>query len=290
VYFAYVSLLTIGYGDFYPQSSSGKAFFVFWSLLAIPSLTILISNMGDTVAKEIRDVALLLGNLTIFPGEEGIKTTLKRATSKFTKEKLFGKRTGETSCITFARKNHSAHTSQNPDLGSASNAAPSLVLQVEEVGENSKSKAFLKNRKGLRYLLIKEIVKVMKHVNNSPPRKYTFEEWEWYLKLLGLAGLGTCAHWMPPGGQKFDGEELGTIVCECGDRTREVAKKRVKWSWVGNRSPLMWNKEEPEWLLERLTKMLERELEIVRREELEQKDDSGRVGDVNECGTELSKD
>ena len=45
LYFSYTSLLTIGYGDFAPQSNSGKPFFVFWSLLAIPTLTILISNM-----------------------------------------------------------------------------------------------------------------------------------------------------------------------------------------------------------------------------------------------------
>jgi potassium channel subfamily K len=45
LYFSYTSLLTIGYGDIYPESNCGKPFFVFWSLLAIPSLTILISNM-----------------------------------------------------------------------------------------------------------------------------------------------------------------------------------------------------------------------------------------------------
>jgi potassium channel subfamily K len=290
VYFSFVSLLTIGYGDFYPQSSSGKAFYVFWSLLAIPTLTILISNMGRTVAREIRDVTLLLGNFTILPDEEDIKTTLKRVASKFTTEKTPGKRTGETPCITLAQKKYSTHKSQNPNLGSASNAEPNLVPQVEEVGENSKSKVFLKSRKDLYYLLIKEIVKVMKDVNNSPPRKYTFEEWEWYLKLLELAGLGMCVHWMPPGGRTLDGEELGIIVCECGDRARQEAKERVKWSWVGNRSPLMWNEEEPEWLLERLTKMLERELEIVEREELEQNNGSGRVENVNSCGAELSKD
>ena len=45
LYFAYTTLLTIGFGDFKPFSNSGKAFFVFWSLLAVPTLTILISNM-----------------------------------------------------------------------------------------------------------------------------------------------------------------------------------------------------------------------------------------------------
>jgi potassium channel subfamily K, other eukaryote len=129
-----MSLFTIAYCDYYPQSSSRKSFFVFWSLLAIPSLTILISNMGDTVAKEISDMTLLLGDFTILPGEGGLKTNLKRAISKFTKGKLIGKRTGETRSTVLGQKNYSAHTSQNPDLGSASGAAGGLGSQAEKAG------------------------------------------------------------------------------------------------------------------------------------------------------------
>ncbi|OGM49890.1 putative potassium channel [Aspergillus bombycis] len=47
LYFTYTSLTTIGYGDFYPTSNFGKVFFVFWSLLAIPVLTNLVTAMGD---------------------------------------------------------------------------------------------------------------------------------------------------------------------------------------------------------------------------------------------------
>src|SRR6266536_3813425 len=56
------------YGDFYSQSNSGKPFFVFWSLLAVPSLKILISNMGDTIVKGIRDLTLWVGKFTVLPG------------------------------------------------------------------------------------------------------------------------------------------------------------------------------------------------------------------------------
>lgn len=44
LYFCYVSLLTIGYGDLAPQSNPGRPFFVFWSLIAVPTMTILVSD------------------------------------------------------------------------------------------------------------------------------------------------------------------------------------------------------------------------------------------------------
>ncbi|CAJ2508490.1 Uu.00g135160.m01.CDS01 [Anthostomella pinea] len=42
IYFTYVAQLTIGYGDFEPQANSAKPTFVFWSLIALPTLTVLI--------------------------------------------------------------------------------------------------------------------------------------------------------------------------------------------------------------------------------------------------------
>ncbi|EFQ34427.1 ion channel protein [Colletotrichum graminicola] len=76
-YFAFVTLTTIGYGDRTPISNAGKAFFVFWSLLALPTMTVMISNAGDTVVKAVRDTTLELGNITILPGELGFRRDLK---------------------------------------------------------------------------------------------------------------------------------------------------------------------------------------------------------------------
>ncbi|KAJ6470417.1 hypothetical protein C8R45DRAFT_1218281 [Mycena sanguinolenta] len=60
VYFSYTSLFTIGYGDFFPKSNAGKQFFVLWSLMAVPTVTILISNVGDILIDWVRD-GLMLG-------------------------------------------------------------------------------------------------------------------------------------------------------------------------------------------------------------------------------------
>ncbi|RAK99947.1 potassium channel family protein [Aspergillus ibericus CBS 121593] len=47
LYFTFVSLTTIGYGDLYPSSNFGKSFFVFWALLAVPVMTAMVGVMGQ---------------------------------------------------------------------------------------------------------------------------------------------------------------------------------------------------------------------------------------------------
>ncbi|KAG7193967.1 Potassium channel [Scheffersomyces spartinae] len=47
IYFCFLCLLTIGYGDYAPVSPLGRVFFVSWAVSAVPLMTILISNAGD---------------------------------------------------------------------------------------------------------------------------------------------------------------------------------------------------------------------------------------------------
>jgi len=89
VYFSFQAMTTVGYGDLTPISNSGKAFFVFWSLLSLPTLTVLISNAGDTVIKIVRDATILLGNITILPGDRGFRSDIKRMVSKLSFGVLF---------------------------------------------------------------------------------------------------------------------------------------------------------------------------------------------------------
>ncbi|KAE9380596.1 voltage-gated potassium channel [Stipitochalara longipes BDJ] len=288
LYFSYTSLLTIGYGDFYPQSNSGKPFFVVWSLLAVPSLTILISNMGDTIVKGIRDLTLWIGNFTVLPGEQGVKATLKESANKMTRGRLFddeiqeqppgmlgeSKREGENeSDEDDGEDGH--HRKNNPESAAqrvAGDHAKSETARAKKQGETGDE--IPKSKRHYHVVLIKEIGKVMKHLNSSPPRKYTFDEWAWYLKLIGEDENSADTHRAALRKPRPDGEGLGAALAD--------PNKNVKWSWVGNRSPLMGNKEEAEWVLERLTTTLNRELEAMRREELEREGGDG--------GEDMTKD
>jgi potassium channel subfamily K, other eukaryote len=124
-----------------------------------------------------------------------------------------------------------------------------------------------KSKRHYHTMLIKEISSVTRYLNSSPPRKYSFDEWAWYLKLIGEDESGPETHRKATRRPKRYGTGLGT------NTGRKMGEEKVKWSWIVNRSQLMGNKEEAEWLLERLTKTLERYLEAMREEEEEGKGD-----------------
>jgi potassium channel subfamily K, other eukaryote len=266
LYFAYTSLLTIGYGDIYPQSNSGKPFFVFWSMLAIPSLTILISNMGDTIVKEIRDLTIWIGTLTVLPGEKGVLATLKESAHVLTRGRIFSGSVNEIPPGFLGENNRRVgddreskrDTGSMDDSQTAGKEAGREVQQAEENGITNDE--LPSSRRHYHSILIKEISQVMRHLNSSPPRKYTFDEWAWFLKLIGEDESSSDLHGSPTERPNLDGGDVG--VAKAGDGGR------LKWSWVGDGSPLMGHKEEPEWVLERLTTRLDKELEEMTKDEL----------------------
>ncbi|KAF2639542.1 voltage-gated potassium channel, partial [Massarina eburnea CBS 473.64] len=67
LYFCYVSLLTIGYGDLAPKSNAGRTFFVIWSLIAVPTMTVLVSDMGDTVVAKFKKLSDTFADFTVLP-------------------------------------------------------------------------------------------------------------------------------------------------------------------------------------------------------------------------------
>ncbi|KAK7931399.1 hypothetical protein PG985_002111 [Apiospora marii] len=252
-YFCFTGLTTIGYGDLTPVSNSGKAFFVFWSLLALPTMTVLISNAGDTVVRWVRDGTLKLGNITILPGEHGFKMEFESMLKRLSLDGVFKNErieerppgflgasqpadsnegdededdgeediesgdTAETSArqtterlpsnkdeekqspsasnfpdpahsgkVTFDRAATSKPQKPRPRRNNTDNEyGLPLAGRVESVAREDLPSELPRTRSEYHLVLIDEIARVTKHLQHNPPRKYTFQEWAWYLRLMG---------------------------------------------------------------------------------------------------------
>ena len=263
LYFSYTSLLTIGYGDFQPISNSGKAFFVFWSLLAVPTLTILISNMGDTVIKGIHDVTLYLGEFTVLPVEGNAKQRFQRAAAKLTKGKEIGGENVMEEPPGFLSHKADGDSEKQID-GGGGGAGDHLA---EEYGNIELNEAKAARDRGDKlgedihlhqYLLVQELRNVMKHNKETPSRKYTYDEWAWFLKLIGEDEAKSHLH-RPP--SITTGKPSDTDDSRSDSQKTEKGDGQVRqWSWLGSRSPLMGELDEAEWVLERLSLQLEKML------------------------------
>ncbi|KAF2452434.1 potassium channel-like protein [Lineolata rhizophorae] len=277
LYYAYVSLLTIGYGELTLISNAGKPAFVFWTMLAVPTLTILISNMGDTVVKAFSDFTIWLGSLTLLPEEGGFRATLAHTAVRVGR-----------SFSPFLRTQHDksppadddptmdrlaaalddeelrfASFTANNDKGGASSSSGAARPNSGGRGEGDDDE-LRQDRRFYHYLLAREIRKLLTDKDASPPKEYSYDDWAFYLRLLGQDENDPRYHREPAvrgprGGPRARPHELGK-----GDGEVDGRRTRWSWSWLGHRSPLMSRKSEAEWLLDRLSAALEHELKVDR--------------------------
>lgn len=274
LYFCYTTLLTIGYGDFKPFSNSGKSFFVFWSFLAVPSLTIVVSHMSDTVVKSIKDLTLYLGEFTLLPGEAGIKARLHQLSTG-------AKKLGKTSPFAPTDINGKDPKKDQQSLQTTSTSSENTVGDGSPPPLHTNPSSTTPHH--YHHDLARELVAVLHHLNESPPRKYTYEEWARFLKLLGEEEDDSDRHRKPlvhggreaeqvPEGQEGQEEGRGGQEFLLGEAAADKAAAPQSWSWLGDRSPLLVGGEmtEAEWVVRRLSRRLEMELkafaEGVRRE------------------------
>ena len=74
LYFTYISILAIGYSDYNLQSMPGKAIFVLWSLIVVPSLTMLFTTGSEAVGIPTIKGAYLWVTLNVFREQEPPKS------------------------------------------------------------------------------------------------------------------------------------------------------------------------------------------------------------------------
>ncbi|KAL8808010.1 MAG: hypothetical protein Q9223_004167 [Gallowayella weberi] len=287
LYFAYTSLLTIGYGDYKNFSNAGKPAFVFWSLLAVPTLTIVISNMGDTVVKLIRDLTDYLGELTVLPGESPTKQSAKRViakvTSRFDRDQSKEEIMDEPPGLIGEKEQEGAGQSAGHEAMTRATDRLATDIENEELREAGEAERrgdeVSKDAHEYHYQLVREFRNVMKHLDENPPRRYTYEEWAWFLKLMGEDEDNHTSHRKAPVKVRSDYKGNREPDMQQGSTDDQVDEHR-QWSWLGNRSPLMGEMGEPEWVLERLSVTLEKQLK--RQHESQNKDKERRKTDEAE--------
>ena len=223
LYFCYVSLLTIGYGDFAPKSNAGKPFFIVWSLVAVPTMTILISDMGDTVIASYKRRTSLLADFTVLPKEGLLREFLEKHPILM--------RHYEKRILKRAEKKRIADGFPGPE---GVEDDPDLNPTLEELAADEDLDEHDLARK--LAIAIRRTADDLKHGHQ---RRYTYEEWVEFSRLI-----------------RFSKFNVGSE--RAGVEEEEEEEGLIEWDWIGKESPMMADESECEWVLDRLCESLDR--------------------------------
>ncbi|GAB7359030.1 hypothetical protein MBLNU230_g5102t1 [Neophaeotheca triangularis] len=206
LYFAYVSLLTIGYGDLAPQTNIGRPFFVVWSLLAVPTMTILIGDLGDTLIAKFKTGSNSLADITLLPKVGGF-------------HRIIEKIDWLQSYLQDSKAKKAADARIEAGAESSSDRAPQTIdeLATEELSQEE-----------LARNLVLALRTAASDLVDEPDKRYSYEEWVKVTKLIRF-----------------------TAVDENGDV--DVEDDYVEWDWLGQDSPMMQSRTEPQFIFDRLS-------------------------------------
>jgi len=232
LYFCYVSLLTIGYGDLSPKSNAGRAFFLVWSLIAVPTMTVLISDMGDTIIGNFKNFVANLADFTILP-KEGIWRSFldKHPWLLHWMQRHIEARAAKK------RLKEGFPTGPDPELEDAEeeqNTVPTIDGLATEAEQDASAGAIVDEAE-----LSRKLALTIRHVANDlkldPPKRYRYEEWVEFTRLI-----------------RFTRKSAEEAVEE------EEEEGLVEWDWIGEDSPLVNPKGEAAFVLDRLCESLAR--------------------------------
>ncbi|KAH6897751.1 potassium channel [Coprinopsis sp. MPI-PUGE-AT-0042] len=289
IYFSYVSITTIGFGDFYPSSTAGKPFFVLWSLIAVPSVTALIGGAGDTVASVVENGTTWFWKNTILPEPQNRDEKSKESgndSNDFGPEESSSDAEDDEEVPPFA-----IHSARHPSRSSTRDDEPRF-----------RRRKHVDERHRLILKLSKEMVRLVTSLTQGgkmdpSEKRYTWDEWQRWLTLLKRlnereqgaekeekeesvnegsplqgqvprkeADMPALEHRSshPP----IDSDKAIAIFSpdNQGWREDEEAKedRDRAWLWLSDQGPLFSQVPEPVWIMEKLNDMLEK---VVLREE-----------------------
>lgn len=256
IYFAWTSLITLGYGDFQPLSYAGKAFFVLWALLAIPTLTVLISDLSDTVVAWVNEITNWVGSLTIAPGDTTFYDNMRKGINKVSGGRIFESWTRTMQQDQIANEERHGRRGNLQELLER-RFKDTEKAAMDQYAQKASESAHERDVHLYHYVLVREIQQVLADSSASPPKQYTYDEWAYYLRLLGQNENESTYHrdgFNNPKKDDEDAPQVGRIMDHEG-HFRE-------WNWLSLRSPMMAPGSEANWILKRLLNKLHKQLQF----------------------------
>src|SRR3569833_1177929 len=214
------------YGDFSPKSNAGRPFFIVWSLIAVPTMTILIQERSSTVVSAVNRGTFTLADWTVLPKKGVMKKfledhpTLRQNLTRLSERRQERRRLKRG----FQQQNPDEETPQGTSIDSDMEKERKLERLAQEDSEHE-----------LARQLASTIKTVVKDLRANPPRRYEYEQWVQFTKLIRFS--------------KVSKEEVELLEEEEG---------QVEWDWIGENSPMLADITEAEWVLDRLCESLNR--------------------------------
>jgi len=266
VYFCWVAILSIGYGDFSPHSGAGRCFFLIWSLIAVPTVTILAGDLTSTVVSVFNHWSNEIAEMTMMPRYGAWRTIMEKYPWLFLHLPQWIQRRGEARAekerIRAGFQVGGSIDSKDPEKGLSNGSTPSNEKEKERenrddalaAGTISPTLSDIANQHDADVAnhgktpdaaaLARQLALAIRRAahdlgtGEKDKKKYTYEEWVEFTRLIRFSASGGVL-------QALKEEEDEGLV---------------EWDWIGEDSPMMARVCEPEFVLDRLVESLVRYL------------------------------
>lgn len=268
LYFCYVSLLTIGYGDFAPQSNVGRPFFVLWSLIAVPTMTILVSSMGNTVVDAFKVGTERIAEVTILPRMGVLRDVLNKwAFYRRSVDKIKADRERRM-VIERLREGFEVGVDDegydvpiHPTLSHATthkhDGEEELDLEVlaEQAADGKHPLVELQLARRLSLAM----QSVAQDLRESPPKRYCYEEWVEFTQLIRFSNYKNSRR--EPRSRYHHSVDANAEHPDEDQKPKDdEPQELIEWDWIGANSPMMAKQTEPEFVMDRLCESMSRYL------------------------------
>jgi potassium channel subfamily K len=230
-----ISLVTIGYGDFAPKTGCGRTFYIIWSFMAVPTMTILASHLTDTVISAFNSWSHTVADHTLLPKSGRWRQLLSsaaewRASLPWTKGKQQDLEVDNNGTYPLNR----SQTIENEVYAAGLETPDINAIQKQRDVDLERRQP---NAAALARQLALAIRRAAKDMLMDTPRQYTYEEWVEFTRLIRFSAVTGPS-------MALQAEEEGM----------------VEWDWLSKNSPMMAEHSEAEFVLERLCESLVRYL------------------------------